>query len=431
LHTPVSQVLYRILTGWITGPTHALLAGSVVSIFLVFGALAWLLVRQRSPGSAGWGWAALCFLWCAFGILQSSSYGNAFAIHTDACAVAFAIIACGLLCGPRPSSDSHARIWMCAAAVVLSVWSKQTLLPLAAALAVFVWLADGIAGLKRYLVALASTAAVVLCATLMLVPASAFFFNVVTLATHRPLRANAMSHLKEALRAAKLDALAPIFPLLYFAFLGWDELRDRTSRFRLLLVKCRWLVFIFATVSLAPGTVKAVITIGGDLNHVGIVICLLFTAAALALQQNLPSDNRLAQRGARLFSIVGLLVNVSIGAAFSLPAAFEKLANNPAEVAFRYASRHPNQAYFPWDPSVSLLTEGKLYHFDIALQDREMAGYPPDEAQVLSGLPRGVRFVAIPPGLRLYSESLKRAFCDYRETKLPELPGWLVYEKPQ
>jgi hypothetical protein len=149
------------------------------------------------------------------------------------------------------------------------------------------------------------------------------------------------------------------------------------------------------------------------------------------VQQNLPSTGRLVQRAASLFLIVGLLVNVTPAAAFGLPAAFEKLSDNPSEVAFRYASRHPNQAYFPWNPSVSLLAEGKLYQFDMALKDRELAGYPPGEEQVLSGLPRGVRFVAIPPGLRLYSESLKHAFGDYRETTLSELPGWLVYEKPQ
>jgi hypothetical protein len=432
LHTPVSHVFYRLLTGWIGDPTQAILAGSMVSIVLVFGALAWLFIRRRSPGSAGWVGAALCFLWCAFGIMQSPScYNVVVSVHTDACAVAFAIVACGLLCGLRPSSNSHARIWLCAGAVVLSVWSKQTMLPLAAALAVFIWLADGVGVLKRYLVAFVSLAAAVLCLTLAVVPASAFFFNVVTLATHRPRWIDAFTRLVGVFRTAKLEALGSLLPVLFFIIAGWDALRGQAAASRRLLVECRWLVFVFAAVSLTPGTIQAVATVGGDINHAGIVLCMLLTAAALAVQQNLPSAGRLVQRAASLFLIVGLLVNVTPAAAFGLPAAFERLADNPSEVAFRYASRNPNQAYFPWNPSVSLLTERKLYHFEMSLKDRELAGYPPSDEQVRSGLPSGVRFVAIPPGLRFYSKSLKSAFRDYRETKLPELPGWLVYEKPQ
>jgi hypothetical protein len=363
--------------------------------------------------------------------MQSPACYNAVVeIHTDACALAFATIACGLVCGLRPSLHANARIWLCAAAVVLSLWSKQTMLPLAAALTVFIWLADGVTVLRRYLIAFVSLAAVVLCVTLALVPASAFFFNVVTLATHRPLGPDALPRLVGIFRTAKLEALGAIFPIIFFVVLGWDAFRGRSSAIRLLLAECRWLVFVFAALSLAPGTIKAVATIGGDINHAGIVLCLLLIGAALAVQQNLPSTDRLARRGASLFSIIGLLVSVTPAAAFGLPAAFEKLIDNPSEVAFRYATQHPNQAYFPWNPSVSLLTEGKLYHFDMALKDRELAGYPPGEEQVLSGLPRGDRIVAIPPGLRLYSESLIRAFRDYRETRLPELPGWLVYEKP-
>lgn len=430
LHTPVSHTFYAALIGWVGDPVQAILAGSLISVAMIFGVLGWLFVRARSHGPGAWTAASATFLFCAFAVMQSpATYAAVTLIHTDACALAFSTIACGLVF-LNLNGHAKSRIWLCAACVVLSIGSKQTMLPLAVAVGVFILFADGSAAAVRYAIAILAVAAAAIGVAVALFPSGAFFFNVVTLASHQPYKSDAALQLAQAFRMAKLDSLTALFPVLFFLLHERLEPRDERLNLRPILTQCRWLVFVFAAASLVPGAIKALTTVGADINHIGSVLFFLFIASGLALQQNLMvSDHPLRRHSATLFVVVGLLVNVTPGAAFGLPEALHRLGQSDSEVAYRYALSHPKQVYFPWNPSVSLLTQGRLYHLDYALYDREIAGYPPTDRQVLSGLPRQFQYVAFPPGSSLLSRSLTQAFSRYRRTTLSELPGWTVYEK--
>jgi len=429
LHPPLSHLLYRATVGWIGDPIEGILAGSLVSLSMVFGVVAWLFIRARTRGPYEWRGVAVVFLFCGFAIMQSpAAYDTVTPIHTDACALAFAIIACGLVC-LRPDERAKNRIWLAALCVVLSICSKQTMFPVAVAVGVFILVADGFVAFAHYVVAGLVATAIAICLVTTLYNGPVVFFNLVTLALHRAYKPDALSYLARAFRDAKLDSLTALFPILFFLVYEWLEAGRKPSRFYLLINRFRWLVFIFAAASLAPGTIVATLTRGADINHIGLVLVLLFVGSGLAIQQNLSAADPLLRRSALLFTAVGLLVNVTPGAALELPAAWNGLEHANSEVAFKYALRHPKQVYFPWNPSVSLLTEGKLYHLDPALADREITGYPLTDMQVLSGLPQNFQYVAIPPGMPLSSKSLARAFAQYRPVEISELAGWTVYGK--
>jgi hypothetical protein len=42
--------------------------------------------------------------------------------------------------------------------------------------------------------------------------------------------------------------------------------------------------------------------------------------------------------------------------------------NNPHEISYRVALKHPDKFYFPWQPLGALIADGKLYHIDPGLQ---------------------------------------------------------------
>jgi hypothetical protein len=101
LHTPVSHCLYLLAAGF-HNPTYALLAGSLLSVLLVFVPLGWVLLRAGEGARDRLLAATAAFLFCGFLIMQApGTFHTASMIHTDAAALAFATLACGVFCNPR------------------------------------------------------------------------------------------------------------------------------------------------------------------------------------------------------------------------------------------------------------------------------------------------------------------------------------------
>jgi hypothetical protein len=124
---------------------------------------------------------------------------------------------------------------------------------------------------------------------------------------------------------------------------------------------------------------------------------------------------------------LGILVGIAPGAVLSLPSRLRDVHQNVPEVALRYEVRHPGRAYFPYNPMVSLLSNGSVYHVDYTIYDREITGYPLTSQQIEAGLPSGFRVVAIPPGELLRSSALRDMLGRYEQVADVELSGWTVY----
>jgi len=417
LHTPVSHFLF-LPAAAIHDPTMAILAGSLSACLLVFSAVAFALFRSAPAVSAV---TALTFLFCGFLIVDSEgAFNTAFFIHTDAAALAFATIACTFVAGRN--GITTASLWMSAAACALAIASKQTFAPVVLAIVLYVAITEGGKRFGLFLFAIAVTGGSLLAFLLAVFPARAFLFNTLLLAAHRPLKPGYPRILAETYRLGRLEALPAILPILFLAIWTWTAPKQ-------FFTSNRWIVFLMASIALTPVSVKAIVTLGSDVNHLGFVLYFLFVAAGLAIQQYFNDPNRATRLSSRLFLTTGILVSLSPGMILAMPASLRNLRANPSQTAHDYNMRHPGVAYFPCDPMMSLLRDGKLYHLDIALYDREIAGYPLTPEQIRSGLPPGLMLVALPPGEQIQSHVLQGAFAGFVPITDLELPGWTVLRR--
>lgn len=418
LHTPVSHLLFLPASA-IHDPTMAILAGSLTAFLLVFSALGFALVRSAPSITAA---TALTFLFCGFLIVNSEgAFNTAFFIHTDAAALAFATVACSLVASRNRITT--ASLWLSAAACALAIASKQTIAPVAFAIALYVAIAEGGKRFALFLLALAVTGASILAILLFVFPARAFLFNTLVLAAHRPLKPGYLQILADTYRMGRLEALPALLPILFLAIWTWTASQQ-------FFVSNRWIVFLIASIAVTPVCVKAIVTVGSDVNHLGFVLYFLFVAAGLAIQQYFNDPNPATRLSSRIFLASGILVSLAPGMILALPASLRNLRANPSQTAYDFDTRHPGIAYFPCDPMTSLLRDGKLYHLDIALYDREVAGHPLTPEQIRSGLPPGFMLVALPPGELLQSQALQGVFAGFVPITDPELPAWNVFRRP-
>jgi len=426
LHTPVSHCLYLLAAG-LHSPTDALLAGSFLSVLLMFVPLGWVLLRASEGIRDRLFVAAGAFLFCGFLILQApGTFHTASMIHTDAAALAFATLACGIFCNPR-EPITVPQVWLAGVACVLAAGSKQTMAPVALAVALFVGASAGARLLAHFGAAVAVGGAGLLGAILAFVPAHAFLFNTVTLAAHRPLKDGYIELLVKSYREGKLDALPALFPMLLLAGFQWAR-AERRPDLRELMRANRWLAFALAAVALIPVTAKAIVSSGTDVNHMGLMLYLLFVAAGLAIEQCLADPGKsLLHVSGWMCAVLGILVGIAPGAEITLPSRLRDVRQNAPEAALRYELRHPGRAYFPWNPMASLQSSGRVYHLDYSIYDREITGYPLTSHQVEAGLPAGFRVIAIPPGERLQSRALRDLSQRGEQVTDMELPGWTVY----
>jgi len=420
LHAPVGYVLYAGLA-FLKDPTQALLAACSLSAVLYFGPLVWLHLGACGQDRRLLG---LCGLLACAAIVVASP-GTRYAamnVHVDASATAAALLAAGLLL--RPGTGLR-TLSFSAFLGVLSVACKQVMVPVPMALAVFVLFAEGRRVFLRYaFLQLASGLFIATAILLVFRPPRDLLFNTYWLATHRPPFGGA-ARLLSGLYDER-TALAAVIPVLFLLagrmiWLDTGSLRDRLNR-------NRWLVFLVLALFQLPFALRAWTTVGGDYNHLGAVTLFATLAATMGLISPVGPRLPAALPGSLLAGIAIAVLPIP----WKLPEAITSLANNPAEVAFRYEELHPGQAYFPMNPLAALLASGRLTHFDLALEDREIAGCPISPTQFAAGLPPHYRLVAFAPGHEaprsVFGVAQIRSMTPVQE---PGLEGWRVFSLPE
>jgi hypothetical protein len=309
---------------------------------------------------------------------------------------------------------------------MLAVASKQTMAPVAIALAFFVLLVEGRCAFLRYVaVQLAASAAIFLAMLAAFRPPRDLLFNTFTLAWKQPRTVSVAGRMMDGLFQMRSELAAGTVPLLVLLALfalspgAWREN----------LVKHRWTVFLWLAAFQLPVELRAWSTAGGDRNHLGVVT--LFTALAITcgcveLWKEVGNDPRQWTGWIARALLVGVLL-----ANFPLPyQLFQDLTlvrTNATEVAYNYERQHPGRAYFPVNPLAVFLADGKLTHFDDALFDRELAGFPIDAKQLAAGLPAAYELVAYPPGDDVHAAVLRALLAGKPLVQEPELKGWTVY----
>jgi len=419
LHAPVGYILYAALA-FLKDSTQALLAACALSAALYFVPLVWLHLGACRPARRLIGVYGM--LACASVVVATpgTSYA-AMNVHVDASAMASAVLAAGLLLGPGGRLRALA---LSAFLGVLSIACKQVMVSVTVALAVFVLLAEGRRVFFRYAHQQFASGLLIAGAILLVFrPPQDLLFSTYWLATHRPPYGGEARLLRGLYD--ERTALAAVIPVVFLLvgrtiWLDTGGLRERLNR-------NRWLVFLMLALFQLPFALRAWTTVGGDYNHLGVVTLFATLAATVGLISASGPQFPAALPSALLAGIAIAAIPIP----WKLPAAISSLYDNPAEIAFRYEKLHPGQAYFPMNPLASLLAGGRLTHFDLSLEDREIADCPITPAQFAAGLPPHYRLVAFAPAQEaprsVFGVAQLRSMQPVQE---PGLDGWHVFAPP-
>ena len=305
--------------------------------------------------------------------------------------------------------------------------------PLLLALCLFMLLVYGVLPTLRYAACLLASGLVL--SSLMVAlfgPAKAMLFNIMTLASHRPAAAIIWFPIY-----MQLEFLPAIIPLLLFALYWFFYERGPGNGWRRLFLNHRWLVFPLIAMVLLPGSIKALATWGGATNHIGVPCYFLVLGATLGMNQFMTGGTSADAKADASKLLAAALILVSLPQVpMTIYRTTRKIASQapPVSIAYEYSLRHPGQAYFPLNPLASFFADHKFYHMGWALLDREVSGYPVNEAQFLSAIPSHFTRMAFPPGdskmSGLFPEVLVKYLSGWQQIADPELPGWTVFERP-
>ncbi len=408
LYPPLAYLFYLPATLF-SSPAGAVIAASSLSILGCLGVVAW-----ASFGGQGGSLRGLVFLFLAWHLYTAQSLEGAWTNHADAPAYVFGVAACLLALRGGPVG--------CALAASAAVWSKQTAVPLFAALAAFYWVRHKRSEFWKF----ATTSLVV---NLALAAgfaawfgADRLWFGMFEMASRQPLNWKNALELHDIV-VTSLDLAVIVALLLLLAAAGKKSIVD-------LAPPSAWL-FIGAAAALAPLAVLGRVKVGGETNSYGMPHLWLMIGLTLALLHT-------AQRSPQFLpairlSLAAVVLMQMINSApdlIRLPARLAGLEDSPEQRAYQFAKAHPGEVYFPWRPLASLMATGELHHAAYCVFDWEVANLEITDSRFRADLPANLRYVgfenfAFPP-----DEALMRRLPEFAcQVELDELPGWTVFNK--
>jgi hypothetical protein len=397
-------------TMWIEDLTLAIYASALVNAAFLLVPLGVLFRRAGARGLAGWtlfliGWAASASAFPARNILAG--------VHADALAVGLGLSSLSCLVRGDGEPPGRRRVVLAALFGVLSVFTKQVEVPLLAAELLFLILVHGRRSALEYLLASSAAALALVALFAAVFGTQALLLNTLVLPMRHPFL-----------------TLGPLVLQMVREFLPWIAAYVVAAWLaraapRPWLASDHALVFL-AALFLLPTSILARAKLGGGVNSYHAQPYLI-AAVALALSvrlRALPERTRWLALAA--LSVAGFAA-LPLGRARHAYRNVGEIGENPQHRAAEFARAHPGEAWFPYYPLASLRGEGALYHFLSGINDRERAGYRVDDASFRAGLPASLRYVAFDP--RSSHDVLVRLPEFSRRVELPELPGWVVFER--
>ncbi|HEY7088334.1 MAG TPA: hypothetical protein VH518_09620 [Tepidisphaeraceae bacterium] len=443
MYGPVSAFVY-LPTALAWRPTVALLAGAGINLVLLVAPTIWLMRRgNRLIGPSEWastlaGTAllAISVAACVFILLPTAA-----SVTIDAPAIGFGICACAVLAGRSADSISWRTGLLCGIFAALSIWTKQTMAPIVLALGIYLLLLERI---RATLVMLASIAVISGLLLLAFNPRN-MLFDMVTIPSRHPTHWPWMDQFSVVLRGMRMirrDVSAVCWMLLLAIAL---RLFDRPRALKLEALRDwlqrngGWLLPLLVSLLVLPTTAMAYVKYGGGINNaapsgyfalVAAVMALLGTCAAGSDTPTLPVPARLGRLAMLLvIVIVPLIHHREMLHTLEGLKTWSKLSDNDSEIAFRYSRQYPGEFYFPQCPLGALMGEGKAYHFDMAILDRELAGMTISAEQLHAGIPEHMRamfYHDLSP-----SGPVPKLLPQFDQlTHPPELPGWSMLSAP-
>ncbi len=415
-------------------PTGAILMASAITLAAFAGPLLWAHFRAAGVAPISWnrimGAFAVAFLGAAS--LRSTSYMLG-SVHVDAIAVGLGLLSCfPLIQKRRAIRDSD--LALAATLAALAVSTKQIAIPIGLAHSLFLGLAYGGRKALRYLVALLGAGLALLVTYSVFFDIEKMWFNMFVLLSKHPLKGggSALALLADSFLELMTQSGPWILLCVVSGLTIWRSRSAQERDPRLWLRAQLWLLVGLVGVVLLPTSTLGNIKAGGGQNSYHSVYFLVSAAslALLRLSGYAPEGDPRGQPRRKLATRALITLLVLLGAmTFRRQLEINHmqwLLANPQREAYQFAKGHPNEAYFPWNPLSSLMADGKLYHFELAVVDRRIGGFDPSDEHVRANLPSDLRYVAFHSARQ--SEGMLSYLPEFtRRVDLPDLPDWIVY----
>lgn len=429
--------LFYVPIAWLPlGPTKLILVASTWNLLWLAG-LAWYVLRGCDRRGALLGALLIGNLALHFPSLRYSI----FCVHADAPALLLGGLGIAVLMGgDRAGSPLSLRRRIVSALLLsLGIWAKQSMAPLLGAALLVVALRQGVRPAARFLGTALAVGAVVSIAFIIWFGGRTLWDNMFVVPSQHPwmqvdpVTGEAYSHLAavgvlmrlKVLLAAALAIIREHWLLL--AGLGAAVIWNLRERNWTLFRERRWPSYFLCALALFPTAVIGRVKIGGELNHFSFVVFFLVLAGVVAV---LEAPATTVLNAGRRLTAAALTVLVLVNAPLAANARnLASVHDNQNEHAFRYALTQPGRVYFPWNTLSTLLAEGRLYHFDYGVFDRNLGGAIVTPGHIASALP-GARPV-IASWIAHHDHILRRYFPDYIALPPePALPDWRFYGPP-
>lgn len=437
-----------VMNGWVYGPVGAIavlpaaaardpvtarVIGSACNFIVYFFPGVWLLtLSAQKKNRLIWAAAILFFAWqsCAWSDLQLC----AFIPCADGSALGWAAMACAFLYRERSQRD----LILSAVAISLSIWSKQNYIPLTGGLVVYLLIVDGWKRAAGYVGWFFAAMLVLTGFFSLLFGGEKLFFHMFTLASHQSMKDSQYGVawiIYSGLRDVLVTSAHDLTLLCLFVSFNLLFVKREAEGLRAWFASRRWTLIALVAIFSPIASVPAYMGIGGWVNSIAPTdYFILLAAMTCAIETAAAIDLGLAPILQPVVIYALLIFGDAVGfIAIFLPSGvlgnWKTVAHpyqGPEYAAFEFTKKHPAQVYFPWDPMVTLMAEGRLYHFEWGYLDRYLAGRSPSAATVTAHLPAQVQMIVYtaPPQSTAMLDVLGNF---HRQIEVPEMPGCIVF----
>ncbi|MFA6286466.1 MAG: hypothetical protein WC661_03710 [Opitutaceae bacterium] len=379
------------VTTWIYGPlpvlllwpatfahdtASALLTGGAINLFFTAGVVA--LVCACSPAKLGVCERVLAFATCV-ALWPAASFQY---IQADNYAVACGLLSNLILMRGTGGAPSATRGWLAALAAAGAIMCKQTSGGIILAQCLWLaWIAGPRAGLV-HAVRAGTMVAGLLAAAIAWFGPQQLWFNLVQVPGHLPWTQETAKRLLDLAPLLAVHVLAPAAVLIFFRRHIW-----RTHS-PLLLPSLTWCCVL-------PGGLAGILTLGGTLNSIQGLHYLLPPLMLVFFEVT----RRTASIARKTFIISAGLVVAIVGLRVSATPLRPLLPlTSHLKQGESIARQLPGQIWFPWNPLITIYTEGKFYHAEDGLYVRFITGYPLTYSHADAHLPDHWLVTALPSG---------------------------------
>lgn len=366
-------------------PVPALLIGSVAASLYFFAPVAWIFTSGRFRRKQSLSLGLLLFTLFGLWTIQNAALRyTAFGIHADAPALGFGAAACALLMKRNESRRPVLFLVLAALSTVLAISSKQSIGFVVPIFLCFLWAADGKRSALQFAAALAVLGLAAFGLFSFLFSARALYFNMFAFPSHHGFGGGSMQ-IPDGGIAAAVKTLIEV-GLRLWSYSRWIllpaalcyilELRSLKgsvkSGAREWIRHNRWVLFHLVALGAFPISVIFGAKVGGDINAFSLHLYFSLIGLLLLTAQFVLEHENLARPALALCLLAGLALLPTDLASLDVRTLTANLWTSNTEQVYQYEKVHPGETYFAAFTLPVLMAEGRMYHFEYGVFDRDL-----------------------------------------------------------